>query len=162
MLGRRGFFGTLAACFAWLLPPKRVEPVSEWSQGPQPLSDPETNVVIGYDSGIVAGVKNSVVMGQRSIAKKSNVVILGNEKTESLIVGVWEFSTDHRGPYFFNRLTNEKYRLTRDIVDHPPSNAAPGFPAFGEGHALICGGPECPVGSHRNQGFREDALGPRT
>lgn len=28
---------------------------------------------------------------------------------------------------------------------------------FGK-HALECGGPECPVGTHYNEGYREDAL----
>jgi hypothetical protein len=154
MLGRRGFFGALAACFAWMLPFKRSE-AAVLSAAPVGATDRDDNVVFGCDSGIRAGVKNSVVMGTGSIAKKSNVVMLGNEKTEALIVGVWEFGADESGPYFVNHVTHERYRLR--FENPPPSNAAPGYSPFGE-HALICGGPECPVGSHRNEALGRNAL----
>lgn len=154
MLGRRGFFGALAAFFTWMLPFKRSE-AAALSAAPAGATDQDDNIVFGYDSGIRAGVKNAVVMGSGSIAKKSNIVVLGNEKTKALIVGTWEFGADEGGPYFVNHVTHEKYRLR---CENPPlGNAAPGYPAFGQ-HALICGGPECPVGSHSNEAFGRDAL----
>lgn len=40
-----------------------------------------------------------------------------------------------------------------------PFQQDPEKQAFGK-HALICGGPECPVGSHANEAFGADALKP--
>lgn len=157
MIGRRGFFGALAACFSWILPFRRAEAKTEQVRpGTEEIGGKiGGNIVFGFDSDVAPGVENAVVMGQRSRAKKSNVVVLGNEKTEALIVGAWEFGADESGPYFVNHVTHEKYRLR---LENPPlGNAAPGYPAFGQ-HALICGGPECPVGSHPNQAFGPGAL----
>lgn len=163
MIGRRGFFGALAACFAWMLPFKRSEAVAYWSEGrmtlpaPNGTTDQDGNSVFGYDSGVKAGVKNAVVMGVGSIAEKSNVVILGNEKTETLIFGEWELVPDeYDGLRFVNRRTGRKYRMT-EINPPLTGNQAPGYPAFGE-HALKCGGPECPAGSHSNEALGRDAL----
>lgn len=154
MLGRRGFFGALGACFAWMLPFKRSEALAYWSNQGVLVPDQDGNTVFGADSGVKAGVKNAVVMGVGSIAKMSNVVVLGNLKTEALIVGPWEFGADEAGPYFVNHLTHLKYRLT---CENPPQTELFGHPAFGQ-HALKCGGPECPVGSHSNQAFGLGAL----
>ena len=163
MIRRRGFFGTLAACFAWMLPFKRSEAVSYWSEDQKALlaptgdTDQYSNVVFGHYSGVKAGVKNAVIMGVGSIAEKSNVVILGNEKTETFIFGEWEFVPDEYGGLrLVNRRTGRKFRMI-EVDPYIQSNAAIGHPSFGE-HALKCGGPECPVGSHSNQGFREGAL----
>ena len=112
-------------------------------------------MVFGYNSGVEVRVKNTVVMGVGSIARKSNCVILGNEKTETLSFGEWEFVPDEYGGLrLVNRRTGRKFRM---VPDADSSNAALGYPAFGE-HALKCGGPECPTGSHLNEAFRGGAL----
>lgn len=128
MIGRRGFFGTIAGLFAGLVLKVKSFGSDEVEKVELHVPDYDRNCAFGLGAGVSPGKQNSVAMGYGAKADESNMVALGNGETAMLRVGLMEFRMEDGKLYFVNVKTGKKYLVELHSTD-PYPGAALGYPA---------------------------------
>jgi len=120
MIGRRGFFGTIAGFFVGF-----AFKVKSSFAAPEPNNNRilgcDNNSVFGCEADVAPGKKNSVAMGHGAVANESNMVALGNADIRKLRVGSMEFLMEDGVLYFVNRGTGQRFLVELSLVQDNPA-----------------------------------------